>query len=249
MLITKRIEQDWFLYQTICLHVVEFFKTKDNFLETIVQHFSMPVVVDLLLNMLNDIEDAKMKSNFLEWISDKGLVSTMLNVLKIPEQSDKHESIAQFLAELIKVGRCSRQNDTEDRKAPPNQLLHCLENNSTVDQLLDVILCETRTESGMLAAIQVLLCLLENSIIQEPVSQSALQQIVDAEKEHHDEIVASLMEVIHPRIHMIYDLLLNPPSVSFYFQLICNNMQIELIIYRLFPIRRSSSLTAPLVIH
>lgn len=213
-LITKKIEQDWFLYQTICLHVFEFFKTKDDFLATIVQHFATPVVVDLLLNMLNDIEDPKMKSNFLEWINEKGLVPTMLNVLMKPDEVDKHESIAQFLIELIKVGRCARQNDTDERKAPPNQLLQRLENQSTVDQLLDVILSKTCTESGMLPAIQVLLCLLENPIIQEPVSQTALQQIVDAEKEHHDEIVASLMEVIYPRIAMIYELLLNPPVVS-----------------------------------
>lgn len=213
-LITKKIEEDWFLHQTICLHVFEFFKTKDNFLESIVQHFAMPVVVDLLLSMLNDIEDAKMKSNFLEWINERGLVATMLNVLKIPDESEKHESIAQFLAELIKVGRCARQN--EERKVPPNLLLQRLEEQSTVDLLLDVILCETRTESGILAAIQVLLCLLENPIIQEPVSQSALQQIVDAEKEHHDEIVASLMVVIHPRVPAIYELLLNPPTVSWH---------------------------------
>lgn len=213
MLITKKMEQDWFLYQTICLHVIEFIKSKDNFLDSIVQHFSTPVVVDLLLNMLNDIEDAKMKSNFLEWVSEKGLVTILLNELKIPDDKDKHESIAQFLTELIKIGRCSRQNDTEERKALPNPLLQCLENKSTVEQLLDVILCETRTESGILAALQVLLSLLENTIIQEPVSQSALQQIVDAEKEHHDEVVASLMEIIHPRVHSIFELLVNPPMV------------------------------------
>jgi serine/threonine-protein phosphatase 6 regulatory subunit 3 len=214
MLITKKMEQDWFLYQTICLQVIEFIKTKDNFLESIVQHFSTPVVVDLLLNMLNEIEDAKMKSNFLEWVSEKGLVTILLNELKFPDDKDKHESIAQFLTELIKIGRCSRQNDTEERKTLPNPLLQCLENKSTVEHLLDVILCETRTESGILAALQVLLSLLENTIIQEPVSQSALQQIVDAEKEHHDEVVASLMEIIHPRVHSIFELLINPPMVS-----------------------------------
>lgn len=67
-LIMKKVELDWFLYQTICLQVLEFIKSKDNFLESILQHFSTPVVMDLLLNMLNEIEDPKMKSNFLEVI-------------------------------------------------------------------------------------------------------------------------------------------------------------------------------------
>lgn len=67
-LIMKKVELDWFLYQTICLQVLEFIKSKDNFLESILQHFSTPVVMDLLLNMLNEIEDPKMKCNFLEVI-------------------------------------------------------------------------------------------------------------------------------------------------------------------------------------
>lgn len=213
-LILKKMEQDWFLYQTICLHVLEFIKSKDNFLDAMMQHFSTPVVVDLMLNMLNDIEDALMKSSFLEWVNEKRLIEKMIDVLKDPSESSKHGSVAQFLTEVIKIGRCNRQNDTEDKKGLPNPLLQTLEDNKTVDQLLDVILSEPKTESGILSGIQVLLCLLENPIIQEPVSQSALQQMIDAEKEHHDEIVASLMETIKPRVHQLFELLLNPPTVS-----------------------------------
>lgn len=213
-LIMKKMEQDWFLYQTICLHVLEFIKSKDNFLDAIAQHFATPVVVDLLLNMLNDVEDAKMKSNFLEWVNEKGLIAKMIDVLQLPGESTRHGSIAQFLTEVIKIGRCSRQNDTEDRKGLPNPLLQTLEDKKTVEQLLDVILDKSRAESGIMSGIQVLLCLLENPIIQEPVSQSALQQMIDAEKEHHDEIVASLMVIIQPRVQQLYELLLNPPVVS-----------------------------------
>lgn len=213
-LIVKKMEQDWFLYQTICLHVLEFIKSKDNFLECMVHHFSTPVIMDLLLTMLNELEDAKMKSNFLEWINEKGLIELMIDVLRVPNESEKHIIVAQFLIEVIKTGRCNRQNDTEDRKSLPNPLLQRLEEPQTASRLIDVILCETRTESGILSGLQVLLCLLENSIIQEPVSQTALQQIIDAEKEHHDEIIASLMSIIQPRVHNLFELLLNPPVVN-----------------------------------
>jgi serine/threonine-protein phosphatase 6 regulatory subunit 3 len=208
------METDWFLYQTICLHVLEFIKSKDNFLDVMMQHFATPVVVDLMLTMLNEVEDMKMKSNFLEWVNEKQLIQKMINALQDPNESSKHGSIAQFLTEAIKIGRCSRQNDTEDRKGLPNPLLLTLEDGKTVDHLLDVILCEPRSESSILSGIQVLLCLLENPIIQEPVSQSALQQMIDAEKEHHDEIVASLMVIIQPRVHQLFELLINPPTVS-----------------------------------
>lgn len=215
-LIIKKIEQDWFLYQTICLHVLEFIKSKDNFLECMVHHFSTPVVMDLLLTMLNEVEDAKMKSNFLEWINENGLIERMIDVLRCPGEPEKHTIVAQFLIELIKTGRCNRQNDTEDRKSLPNPLLQRLEEPQTTTRLIDTILCETRTESGILSGLQVLLCLLENSIIQEPVSQTALQQIIEAEKEHHDEIVASLMSIVQPRVHDLFELLLNPPIVSWF---------------------------------
>lgn len=217
-LITKKIETDWFLYQTICLQVLEFIKSKDNFLESILQHFATPVVVDLLLNMLNDVEDEKMKANFLEWINEKGLIAKLIDVLKVPSESDRHESIAQFLTKVVETGRCNRQNDTEDRKTLPNPLLKTLEDRPTVEQLLDVILDESKAECGIMSGIQVLLNLLENPIIQEPVSQSALQQMIDAEKEHHDEIVSSLMVIVQPRVQKLFELLLNPPSVSDFFR-------------------------------
>lgn len=213
-LIIKKMEQDWFLYQTICLQVVEFIKSKENFLDALTQHFATPVVVDLLLNMLNDIEDPKMKSSFLEWVNEKGLIGKMIDVLQEPNESSKHGSIAQFLTEVIKIGRCSRQNDTEDRKGLPNPLLQTLEDQTTVGHLLDVILSESRTESSIMSGMQVLLSLLENPIIQEPVSQSALQQMIEAEKEHHDEIVTSLMVIVQSRVHQLFELLLNPPTVS-----------------------------------
>lgn len=213
-LIVKKIETDWFLYQTICLQVLEFIKSKDNFLDSILQHFATPVVVDLLLNMLNDIEDEKMKTNFLEWINEKGLIAKLIELLKVPSEAERHESIAQFLTKVVETGRCNRQNDTEDKKNLPNPLLQTLEDTTTVEQLLDVILDDSKAECGIMSGIQVLLCLLENPIVQEPVSQSALQQMIDAEKEHHDKIVRSLMVIVQPRVQKLFELLLNPPTVS-----------------------------------
>jgi serine/threonine-protein phosphatase 6 regulatory subunit 3 len=219
-LITKKMEQDWFSYQTICLHVLEYIKSKDNFLDVMLHHFATPVVMDLLLTILNECEDQKMKNIFLEWINEKGLIEKMIDLLSVPNESDKHVMIAQFLIEILKIGRCNRQSDTEDRKNAPNPLLQRMEESQTTTRLIDTILCDTRTESGILSGLQVLLCLLENSIIQEPVSQTALQQIIDAEKEHHDEIIASLMNIVHPRVQQLFELLLNPPAVSIHFNLI-----------------------------
>lgn len=215
-LIIKKAEQDWFLYQTICLQVVEFIKSRDNFLDDILQHFATPVVMDLLLNMLNEIEDAKMKSCFLEWINEKRLVDKMIAILQLPEETEKHNNIAQFLIELLKTGRCNRQNDTEEKRNLHDPLLQTLEDANTTKLLLDTILHESRTESSIISAIKLLLCLLENTIIQEPASDTALQQIIDAEKQHHGNIVNNILGIIQPRIKDLHDLLLNPPKVRFF---------------------------------
>lgn len=233
ILITKKMEEDWFLYQSICLQVLEFIKSKDNFLDSILKHFSTPVVMDLMLTMLTEIEDAKMKSNFLEvslvkflhsninfltftfsfqWVTEKKLIDKMILELQSPVYAEKHTIIAQCLVDLIRNGRCARQN--EEKKAFNNPLLQTLEDENTAKLLLDTILCESKTESSIVAGIKIMLCLLENTIILEPVSDTALQQMIDAEKQHHDNFVSSILNIIQTRINELHELLLNPPTVS-----------------------------------
>lgn len=48
----------------------------------------------------------------------------------------------------------------------------------------------------------------------ENITDSALQFLADAEKEHHKRIVANIVRQIQPRINDLHDLLMNPPPVS-----------------------------------
>lgn len=50
----------------------------------------------------------------------------------------------------------------------------------------------------------------------EPVSDTALQFLADAEKEHHKKIIANIVHQIQPRVKELHELLVNPPPVKLF---------------------------------
>lgn len=66
MLFTKKSDQDWFLYQQTCLKLLEYLKTKSNFLDLICKHFTTPIVPDLIMEMMRNVEGAQLKRSLFE---------------------------------------------------------------------------------------------------------------------------------------------------------------------------------------
>lgn len=66
MLFTKKSEQDWFLYQQKCLQLLEYIKSKSNFLNLICTHFTTPVIPDLILDMMRNVEGKQLKINLYD---------------------------------------------------------------------------------------------------------------------------------------------------------------------------------------
>lgn len=97
-------------------------------------------------------------------MNGQNLVEKLIEILSLPNEIERHHNTAQFLIELIKTGRCSRQDEQKDKNST-DQILDALENEKTTLLLLNVILSETPCESSILASIKIILALLDNSIM------------------------------------------------------------------------------------
>lgn len=80
MLFTKKAEQDWFLYQQMCLQLLEYIKSQNNFLDLVCKHFATPVIPDLLMQMLKDVEGGALKRNLYEVSYNEFKKNLLLNM-------------------------------------------------------------------------------------------------------------------------------------------------------------------------
>lgn len=170
MLLSKKLEQDWFSYQCVCLQMLEFIKSREGFLDTIYKHIGVPVIMDLLYQIITTIEGEELQKSLYEWLKEQKLVCNLIKMLGNEDDADKHQNIAQFLSELIAYGRCARQNELQKRgyveasTSASDPIIHTLEDEVTTNMLLDLILVN-RTESGIVSGITIVLKLLENPIM------------------------------------------------------------------------------------
>lgn len=113
-LISKKSEQNWFSYQTVCVQVIEFIKSRDNFLDSMLKHISTAVIMDLMFHIITEIQGPDIKNIFLEWLKSEQLLEKLINILGTTDEREKHNNIAQFLSDIIKTGRSSRQDGRQN---------------------------------------------------------------------------------------------------------------------------------------
>lgn len=105
--------QNWFSYKSICHEVLEFIKSKDDFFDLILKHIDMPVIMDLLFQLITKIQEPEIKNSLLQHLTEKRLLVKIIEILKIPNEIEKHNNIAQFFNELIKTVRTMRQDERQ----------------------------------------------------------------------------------------------------------------------------------------
>lgn len=73
----------------------------------------MPVIMDLLFQLITKIEESEIKNSLLQYLTEKRLLVKLIEILKLPNELEKHNNIAQFFNELIKTVRTMRQDERQ----------------------------------------------------------------------------------------------------------------------------------------
>uniref|UniRef100_A0A6B2EKT0 Putative serine/threonine-protein phosphatase 6 regulatory subunit 3 isoform x3 n=1 Tax=Phlebotomus kandelakii TaxID=1109342 RepID=A0A6B2EKT0_9DIPT len=214
MLIARKQHQDWFAYQYVCITVLDFIKSRTDFLGAMLQHMGTPVIMDLLLYIIMHIQGPELRQNLLEWFNQQNLIQRLIKALATDQDREKHENIALFLVEYIREGRRKRQTEKEEVNQV-DLLLETLEDENTMDLLLSTILDpEHQSDGNIVAGITIILALIEYLTTNELSDDSAVQYLVNKEKEHHVIVVKKILGVLKLHIGKFHDLLLKPPEIS-----------------------------------
>uniref|UniRef100_A0A0A1WFA3 Serine/threonine-protein phosphatase 6 regulatory subunit 2 n=1 Tax=Zeugodacus cucurbitae TaxID=28588 RepID=A0A0A1WFA3_ZEUCU len=216
MLFTKKAEQDWFLNQQMCLQLLEYIKSQNNFLDLICKHFSTPVIPDLIMQMMREVE-GQMKRNVYEWLTEDKLVERLIELIGNPQETEKHANVAEFLCDLIQQGRSMRYTEQENDSFEPtfdgsNPILKSIESERNVEALLNVILEPNAHESAVVSGISVVLMLLKPVVFTDEPNSDRMKFIQNREKEIREQILSTVICVIAPRLKDFNELLRNPPN-------------------------------------
>ncbi|EDV41226.1 uncharacterized protein Dana_GF10914 [Drosophila ananassae] len=217
MLFTKKPEQDWFLYQHMCLQLLEYIKSQKNFLDFICKHFDTPVIPDLIMQMMKDIEGGQLKRNLFEWLTEDKIVERLIAILRNPQETEKHANVADFFCDLINQGRLMRQTEQENDSFEPafdgsNPILKTIESADTIEALLNVILEPNAQESAILSGISVVLTLIKPITFTDEPNLDRQIMLQLREQKFHQEVRETVITVMAPRLHEFVHVLKNPPA-------------------------------------
>ncbi|KAH8379019.1 hypothetical protein KR009_002695 [Drosophila setifemur] len=217
MLFTKKPEQDWFLYQHMCLKLLEYIKSQKNFLDLICKHFDTPVIPDLIMQMMKDIEGGQLKRNLFEWLTEDKIVERLIAILRNPQETDKHANVADFFCDLINQGRLMRQTEQENDSFEPafegsNPILKTIESADTIEALLNVILEPNAQESAILSGISVVLTLIKPITFTDEPNLDRKWMLQTRELEFHQKVEETVITVMAPRLQEFVHVLKNPPA-------------------------------------
>ncbi|XP_066937938.1 serine/threonine-protein phosphatase 6 regulatory subunit 3 isoform X12 [Macrobrachium rosenbergii] len=211
MLVQRRSEQ-----------VLDFLKSKGDFVDLAVRHVGTSAIMDLLLRLICNIEEDEFRQVVHQWLNGSHLVERLVERLSPDADPEEHSSADNLLCEISTSCR-----DVGSDSCQTNPLLLSLESEETINKLLDLLLHEERNESSLSHVINVLLTLLSPksnlqllnnqppSQQQQQQQQQGLQQSTSVESSDSDSSEGRknvVARTIAKRLPSLHNILLHPPK-------------------------------------
>ncbi|XP_069970886.1 serine/threonine-protein phosphatase 6 regulatory subunit 3-B isoform X14 [Penaeus vannamei] len=205
MLVQRRSEQ-----------VLDFLKSKGDFVELAVQHVGTSAIMDLLLKLICNVEEDEIRQSVHQWLNEGQLVERLVDKLSPDADPEDHASADNLLCEIS----TSCRDTSTDGHQQTNPLLATLESEDTVNKLLDLLLHEDRNDSSLSHVINILLTLLSARTQQQQIQhqqqqQQGLQQSVSvdsSDSESSDGRKNAVARIIAKRLPSLQNILLHPPK-------------------------------------
>ncbi|XP_063599720.1 serine/threonine-protein phosphatase 6 regulatory subunit 3-like isoform X1 [Penaeus indicus] len=216
MLVQRRSEQNWYSYQFTCFQVLDFLKSKGDFVELAVQHVGTSAIMDLLLKLICNVEEDEIRQSVHQWLNEGQLVERLVDKLSPDADPEDHASADNLLCEIS----TSCRDMSTDGHQQTNPLLATLESEDTVNKLLDLLLHEDRNDSSLSHVINILLTLLSARTQQQQIQhqqqqQQGLQQsasVDSSDSESSDGRKNAVARIIAKRLPSLQNILLHPPK-------------------------------------
>ncbi|XP_076040468.1 phosphatase 6 regulatory subunit 1-like protein fmt isoform X3 [Oratosquilla oratoria] len=208
MLVQRRSEQNWYSYQFTCFQVLDFLKSKGDFVKLMVHHLGTSAIMDLLMKLISSVEEDEIRLNVHKWLGECNLVEHLVEMLAPNKDSEEHASADTLLCEIINNARES----FTDSSAQRNPL------EDSVNNLLDLLLHEERNESTVKHVINILLNLLNSKSAPQKPGQQQTQQtdhcgsLESSDSDGSDRQSSIVARTIADRLPELHDILLNPPK-------------------------------------
>ncbi|KAJ8666865.1 hypothetical protein QAD02_008527 [Eretmocerus hayati] len=121
-LLSRASDQNWFSYQFACLKVLESLTSRNNCVDSLLQHIQTSAIMDLILVLLTEIEGDEMNQNIMIWLDSQQLVQRLIKLLSPTSDPEKHANASQLLCDFITS--TSSLVEPEKRFFPILQTLH-----------------------------------------------------------------------------------------------------------------------------
>ncbi|KAL9984425.1 hypothetical protein ACROYT_G006713 [Oculina patagonica] len=190
--------------------MLEYLKSKEDFVNAIVKHLGTSAVMDLLLRLITSVESPQLRQDLLEWLNSQKLVERLVSLIDPEIDEERSCNAAQSLCDVIRLSRDHMSQLQENADQDP--LLDAVQRRETVSELLDHMLrdAQLHPDVALVNGISVLLTLLEvrkgSGEGEEPMTALDAERLAQG--------VSATLAALTPRLKDFHQLLVDPPPMK-----------------------------------